>query len=99
MFNTIFTINIPLGLKVIGYSCVEENWDSCFFNPNRKIAFKKKSKSNKHPYLGHFRRFNFLDLEEISDCEERNGHGAYTDHKYDQWWTVTYVGLQILQRV
>lgn len=78
-----------------------ENWASgfFFFTQIARVHLKTKNKKASTPYLCHFRRFNFLDLEEISDREERNGHGAYTDHKYDQRWTVAYVGLQVLQRV
>lgn len=56
-------------------------------------------KHYKTSYLGHFGRFNLFDLEEISDREEGDGHGADADHKYDQRWTAAYVGLQILQRI
>lgn len=49
------------------------------------------------PYLGHFRWFDLLDLKEVSYSEESNSHSTDADHKNDQRWTVTYVGLQILQ--
>lgn len=48
-------------------------------------------------YLGHFRWFDLLDLKEVSYSEESNSHSTDADHKNDQRWTVTYVGLQILQ--
>ncbi len=44
-------------------------------------------------YLRHFRWFNFLDLKEVSYSEESDSHSTDADHKNDQRWTVTYVGL------
>lgn len=50
-------------------------------------------------YLSHLWGLDLLDLEEVADGEEGDGHSADADHKDDQRWSVINVAPQILQRI
>lgn len=50
-------------------------------------------------HLGQLWRLDLFDLEEVTNREEGDGHGADADHENDQRWTVGDVAPQVLYRI
>lgn len=51
------------------------------------------------PYLCQLWRLDLLNLEEITDGQEGDGHCTDADHENDQGWTVVNVASQVLYRI